>query len=319
MDKVEQQDAIVEVMDQFEEVKLSEPQSSLTDPSARTKPLSLSKEPPLSEEETTIAVATLSDPTYAKQPLFRRSERCYNDPSIPGQNVVLISFIPSQGARPNKYGIYGYAKVRGTFPNLEASEVHATDLIKNHDSVHSIKHVMVGQPFPLTLSSDFTEQTNTVYRDINKVAKEDISKFIRQEGEKDKRTIEEIHQREQQLKEDAARPLKLNEDEMDQNELNEKYLILRKGLAMCVHQYKLVCDQHLKLLADQARKKLETINGMEARHPSIVDSYMKLYNKSMEESGIDTKTDDMARFIQKCIGSKPNLEALPNLGNIEFF
>lgn len=313
MDKV--QDTIVEVVDQL---KL-EPQSSLTDPSNRAKLLSLSKEPPLTEEETAIAVSTLLDSTYAKQPLFRRSERCYNDPPIPGQNVVLVSFIPSQGASPNKYGIYGYAKVRGTFANIEASDVYAADLIKNHDSVHSIKCAMVGQPFPLTLRSDFTEQINTVYRDINKVAKEDISKFIRQEGEKDKKTIEEIHQREQQLKEDAVRPLKLNEDEMNQNELNEKYLILRKGLAMCVHQYKLVCDQHLKLLADQARQKLEAINGMEERHPSIVESYMELYNKSMEESGIDTKTDDMARFIQKCIGSKPNLEALPDLSNIEFF
>ncbi len=43
--------------------------------------------------------------------------------------------------KPNKYGVYGFAKIRGTFANVDESDQRALELIQKHDSVHKIYHV----------------------------------------------------------------------------------------------------------------------------------------------------------------------------------
>ncbi len=50
--------------------------------------------------------------TYLKlgfgKPLFTRADRHYVDPPLSNQDIGLISFVPCNDAKPNKYGVYGF-------------------------------------------------------------------------------------------------------------------------------------------------------------------------------------------------------------------
>ncbi len=81
--------------------------------------------------------------------MFTRADRHYVDPPLSNQDIGLISFVPCNDAKPNKYGVYGFAKIRGTFANVDESDQRALELIQKHDSVHKIYHVKVGTPFPI--------------------------------------------------------------------------------------------------------------------------------------------------------------------------
>ncbi len=51
----------------------------------------------------------------------QRADRHYVDPPLSNQDIGLISFVPCNDAKPNKYGVYGFAKIRGTFANVDES------------------------------------------------------------------------------------------------------------------------------------------------------------------------------------------------------
>ena len=94
--------------------------------------LEQTKEPPLNEEETKHAVSELLRDDYVKS--YRKADRLYCDPAIPGQEHCLISFIPAKNAKANEAGIYGMIKVRGTYRTVEEASERATELITKVDS-----------------------------------------------------------------------------------------------------------------------------------------------------------------------------------------
>jgi hypothetical protein len=46
-------------------------------------------------------------------------DKYYADPNQFGQNIALVSFIPSSGSKPDKDNIYGMMKVRGVYGTEE--------------------------------------------------------------------------------------------------------------------------------------------------------------------------------------------------------
>ena len=105
----------------------------------------------LTEEEVSNAMFELNNKDFTDK--FPRVDRTYADPPPPMQTIGLVSFTPAKGAKPNENGIYGFAKLRGNYPNTEEAEQRAEFLIRNVDSYHQIYHTYVGRPFPITASS----------------------------------------------------------------------------------------------------------------------------------------------------------------------
>ena len=102
-------------------------------------------------------------------------DKYYADPKIYGQNICLVSFIPSSGASPDKDGIYGMMKVRGVYATDEEANERAEFIIRNIDSYHEIFHANVGRPFPVTERNDFANTVKSI--DIRKKTTDFCSLF----------------------------------------------------------------------------------------------------------------------------------------------
>ena len=74
----------------------------------------ITKDTKLTEEEVQAAKEQLH-----KKHLFPMIDRYYADPIYNGQTYSLHSFIPCEGATPDKRGIYGFMKCRGCFTTME--------------------------------------------------------------------------------------------------------------------------------------------------------------------------------------------------------
>jgi len=135
---------------------------------------------PLSNEQTVEALKDLNITSFVEK--FPKVDRTFADPPISMQNYSLFSFIPAKGASPNEQGIFGFAKIRGTYQSeLEASQ-RAEYLIRNVDSYHKIYTVYTGRPFPLTESSDYSSEVSEV--DIKKdMAAKTSFGFVEDAGE----------------------------------------------------------------------------------------------------------------------------------------
>ena len=114
-------------------------------------------------------------------------DRYYADPNQHGQNICLVSFIPSTGATPDKDNIYGMMKVRGVYATEEEANERADFIIRNVDSYHEIFHCKVGRPFPITNDNEFASTVHKI--DIRKKTTELISKDIlnKKKEEKERR------------------------------------------------------------------------------------------------------------------------------------
>ena len=211
-------------------------ESSLTTPSDRDtnnkwKPDTLSD--PLTREQTIEAVKELNITSFVEK--FPKIDRTYADPPVNLQNYGLISFIPSKGSKPDKDGIYGFAKLRGNFNSeMEASQ-RAETIIKTVDSFHKIYTTYVGRPFPLTESSDYSADTTEV--DIRNATTKSMSSDIKKKKQEEQQTINEIKDREKELLADTSK------DEEDPKEL---YTTLRVKKAQLSWTYL----EHMKKMGD---------------------------------------------------------------------
>ena len=110
----------------------------------------------------------------------------YADPQIPSQIYSLHSFVPSKGSTPDKNGVYGMVKFRGSFSSIQEANERSEYLIRNVDSYNSILTGYVGRPFPLTNNNKkYCTETNEV--DVNKTTDEIVSKDIKSKRDEEKR------------------------------------------------------------------------------------------------------------------------------------
>jgi hypothetical protein len=263
--------------------------SSLTTPCDKTQDkLVLSKNPPLTEKETTLAMNELLVSDFVNK--FPRVERRYADPPSPLQTYGLISFIPAKGATPNEKGIYGFAKLRGNFATPVETDQQAEKLIKEVDSYHKIYTTYVGRPFPLTLSSDYSKETTEV--DMRKDIQDTVSFDIKSKREKEEREMKEIKDREAQLKEDVSR------DQKDPEYQHDLYTTLRVKKAQLSwtfleNEKKL---QEVKEIIIKTRKELEEL---ESENPEYRQTYFQKYVDARSKAGLrtDEKADNFIKYM----------------------
>lgn len=240
---------------------------------------------PLSNEQTVDALKDLNITSFVEK--FPKVDRTFADPSISMQNYSLFSFIPAKGASPNEQGIFGFAKIRGTYQSELETSQRAEYLIRNVDSYHKIYTVYTGRPFPLTESSDYSSEVSEV--DIKKDMAKNISHSIKDKKEEELREIRDIQQREKNLIEESKR------DEVDPY---DEYITQRVKCAQLQFTYL----EHQKKMAEVKGIILKTrqvITEMDETHPTFRDSYYEKYMQARKDAGIkEDEKESQENFIR---------------------
>jgi len=233
--------------------------------------------PPLSDEEIEKAFEELVIKDFTKGG-YRHVERRYMDPPLANQNYGLFSFVPARGAKPDARGVYGFAKVRGVFGAERESDERSEELIRNHDSYHKIQHILVGRPFPVTLSDKFSANVSEI--DLQKQVKAEIAADVKSKRDKERKEIETIQSRAKNLQKDV--------DEED-HDPEDYYTKMRVKKAQLIWTYAETMKK-LDIMKESIIKAREEIKKMDEEDPHLKEVYLDKYLKARTESGI--KNDD---------------------------
>jgi len=220
-----------------------------------------------------------------------RRERYINDPPLPQQNFCLHSFVPSKGSKPDKDGVYGWLKCRGTFNTQMEMDQRAEQIIRNVDSFHHIFHGKVGVPFPFSLDPKYVE--DTVEIDIRNKARKDASEDMKRIKNEDKRVVKELKEAEQRLMEDVSEDKE--EDPLD-DYITKR--VKRATLIFTLIETRAKMDKMIKTL----RSSEDYVNNLDKEIPQLKKDCMKKYTEARERSGIKTDTeskDNMVYYIMR--------------------
>jgi len=244
--------------------------------------------PPLTAEQTTAAVQELHVTSFVEK--FPVVERRYADPDMPSQKFGLISFVPAKGATPNPNGIFGFAKLRGNFATNHEANDRAEEIVRDIDSYHKIYTTYVGRPFPLTVSSRYSADTNEV--DMRKDMTDTYRDDLKKKRDKESREMQEIKDREEKL---------LAESKIDENpqELaQDTYITLRVKQAQLSWTY-LETEKKLAEMKEIILDTRQKIAELEAQDSTYKETYFQQYMDARRESGLstDVHADNFIKFM----------------------
>ena len=275
----------------------------------------------LTKKETACAFRDLVNTKY------RAVERSFVDPEQPNQSVALFSFLPCEGATPNKFGIFGFAKVRGVYSDSEKANERAKTLLRDIDSVNYINHVLVGQSFPVGNEEfqekwvervvekneekllekmqgkpvDLAEMTKTsdllideegfMEQVVNEAFCDSFCVSKNREQERNKRARQAVSERTQKLLDDA----KFGPD------VTEQYITERNKYASVAVRYteRLKEIEQYKKILIRAYDKMKRLES-----DDVLKSFRAVYEKTLCDCGVDLDEP----FGQKV---RSNFESLP--------
>jgi hypothetical protein len=239
---------------------------------------------PLNLDELPKAMETLQ-----KDITFTQVDRYYADPPLMNQKIVLVSFIPSSGATPDKDNIYGMMKVRGVFGSEEEANERAEYIIRNVDSYHEVYHAFVGRPFPVTNADGYAGSVKTI--DIRKKTTELISEDILSRKRQEKMEMEDIQDREKKLLEESNRAKEgLPIDPFDEY-ITEN--VKRAQLVWTFHETK----KKILQMKDSFKTSTERIQVLDTDHPDFIQSYRAKYMEARKASGIPDDNDSFIKYL----------------------
>lgn len=241
----------------------------------------------LTHEEFKLAKEELEQNSFINK--FPRTFKYSSDPIYRDQVYCLHAFVPSQGAQPDKDGVYGMIKFRGTFPTEHEMNEKAEDILRELDSYNTIFHGYCGKWFPVTKSSKYTREIHEV--DIKKKIKEVVSTDIKEKRKDEKQQISEIKQREEELRKDVK---KSSEDK----DPIEKYIELKVKKAHCMHtldRYKKDIEKLQKVLDESSIQ----LNIMDEEKSDYKEKYIDIYRKAREQVGLPIgETETIISYMQ---------------------
>jgi len=239
----------------------------------------------LTNNEAVHAIAELNDSTFTEK--FPRIDRTYADDPIPMQNFALFSFMPAKGAKPNDNGIFGFAKIRGSYSSQMEANQRAEYIIRKLDSYNKIFHTYVGRPFPITIDSKYSAETSEI--DIRKQMTETVSQNIKNNKDEDYKTMQEMKQKEEELLKDVK------SEEVDPY---ENYITQRVKLAQLSFTY-LEHQKKMKEIKDIIIKTREKVSDDDEKYPEFKNSYYKKYMDARNTAGIkESNEDTQGNFIK---------------------
>ena len=250
--------------------------------------------PILTNEETEQAMKVLNNTDFIKK--FPAVDRTYSDPPIHMQNIALISFTPAKGATPNESGVFGFAKIRGTYATAVEAEERAEFLIRNVDSYHQLYHLYVGRPFPITSSSKYSAETSEI--DIRKETTKVISENIKEEKNKEQKTVKEMKEREEAMLAESEKARKDDGTTDPDVDPYENYITLSVKKA----QLSWTFLEHLKKLKEVREIILKTrqnLSNMDEDYPEFKHKYFEKYMDARKKSGLDEKVRDVQDNFMK--------------------
>jgi hypothetical protein len=270
-------------------------ESSLTTPDDRDKENRWKPDQfvePLSIEETKEAIAELNNNTITSK--FSRVDRTYADPAVPLQNISLFSFMPAKGATPNANGVFGFAKIRGSYASEMEANQRAEYIIRNVDSYNQIFHTYVGRPFPITVDSKYSAETQEI--DIRKEMAKTVSENIKEKKEDEHKTMQEIKQKEEELLADSK---KETEDPYDEY-ITQRVKCAQLSFTYLEHQKKMAEIKNIII------KTRDRIKEMDVEYPEFKESYYQKYMDARYKAGIkESKEDTQANFIKYLVEDAP--------------
>lgn len=216
---------------------------------------------------------------------FPSVEKYSADPVHNDQKYFVWSFVPSPGAKPDERGLFGMAKFRGTFSNIQECDERSIFLIKNVDSYHEYLYGYVGRPFPVSVNNKYVKEEQIV--DVKNDQVRIIGDYVAQKREQEKKEIEDCKDREKKLLEEHEKP----------PEPSEQYVTLRVKKA---HLTQVIEETEKKLLRMKKALKAtyKEIDEMEEKHPDFKNDYLERYKSARAEVGIvNDKDNDMIKRI----------------------
>jgi len=242
-------------------------------------------------------------------------ERFVTDPVFEQQKYCLHSFVPAAGAKPDKDGVFGFFKCRGTYPTVDSMNQRAESIIREVDSYHDLFHGIVGAPLPFTLNPEYCEKTKEI--DIRDKAIKTVSDSVAESRENDRRVMKELKQRELELINDTAmvhdkekmgpRPMtdtevaekKLSVEEVEEKKLDD-YIATRVKRAS--YLFTLV---ETKKKTDKIKKNLKSVEEallkIDTTDPTLIKRYKEKYDRERDRVGL---SDDHG-FINYLSGDLP--------------
>ena len=276
-------------------MSINSKESSLTTPDDRDKENRWKPDQfvePLSVEEAKEAFSELNNNTFTSK--FSRVDRTYADPAVPLQNISLFSFMPAKGATPNENGVFGFAKIRGSFASEMEANQRAEYIIRNVDSYNQIFHTYVGRPFPITVDSKYSSETQEI--DIRNEMAITVSENIKDKKEDDHKTMQEIKQKEEELLADSK---KETEDPYDE------YITQRVKCAQLSFTYL----EHQKKMAEVKNIVIKTrdrIKVLDEEYPEFKNTYYQKYIDARQKAGIkEDEKDTQTNFIKYLVEDAP--------------
>lgn len=243
--------------------------------------------PILSKEEGNNAVKDLLKNNYIALK-YPKVQRLRTDPPCPGNQVYsLHTFVPASGAKPDKDGIYGVMKIRGTFPNEEQANQWCEKIIREVDSYNEIFVGYVGKEFPLTTLDKFAKVDEINLREeMNNIAKEEVKKKREQE-EQEKQSIE--NRRKALLEE--SRDVK--EKSLDPLDFYTTMCIKRASLRSTQEDL----EKKKKEIDHLLKEHSKTIHKLDDENPTFCKMFKERYMKSIKDIGGDEKSNPLVKYL----------------------
>lgn len=202
------------------------------------------------------------------------------DRVISGQDVALFSFIPALDAKPGKHGIYGFAKIRGTYANDDDAVTAAARLVKESPIFNQILHPPVGRMFPITESSNFSKVVNHV--DVKQDSEDTLVARKKMNANTDQKEVNEITEREKKL----------------QNIVDQEGVDPLEGYTTLVHKLAQLrfCWVETKRKIDEMMKNIieaEKFIGLyDYEYPQFKDKFMDKFISTRKKVGLHTMSDN---------------------------
>lgn len=243
--------------------------------------------PVLTKEEGDNAVKTLKRDELIKMK-FPRVSRLRVDPPVNAQNVYCLhTFIPSKNAKPDKDGVFGIMKCRGTFPNLQEADTQIETLIRNVDSNHEIMESYVGREFPVTIDDRYFKIDEINLKDkMTAIAKEDMLS----KKQDDQKAMKEIEDRKAELSESTKDVKEKSLDDL------EYYTSLRTKRAT-LRQYQEELEKKVKEVGGLLKECNKEIHKLDDKNPTFDKEFKPKYMEAIKKVGGDEKTNEILKYM----------------------
>ena len=218
-----------------------------------------------------------------------QGEKYYSDPPIFGQKLALVSFVPSSGAKPDDQGWYGAAKVRYVASTPEEADEKARELIEKVDSLHKIYTVHVGRTFPITESSNFSEEVTEI--DVRKKATHIISEDILKKKKQNNDEMKDVEEREKELLQKSK-----NAEKGEKIDPFEDYIRHNVKRSQLIWTY-VETMKKINQMKESYDEAIEIIKHYDETEPTFKENYKEKYFEARREAGIKDDEESFLKYM----------------------